>query len=53
MKLPIAGLLLALFLGGCAVNPPKPPTCDGSERRPVNEVRKTAAVAAADTCSRG
>lgn len=47
-------LAVFLILSGCSVNPPKPPTCDGSDRRPVNLTHQPVAIArpAVDTCSR-
>ncbi len=55
MKVFVAEVLAALFIvSGCSVNPPKPPTCDGSDRRPVNVSRQSVALGpAVDTCSRG
>jgi hypothetical protein len=55
MKLSIAGVLAALLvIAGCSTSPPKPPKCDGSDRRPVNTSSQAAALApAVDTCSRG
>lgn len=35
-----ATFLLALVLSGCAST--APPSCDGSERRPVNQIRQGA-----------
>lgn len=41
----IAALALASVLTiGCSLSPPKPPRCDGSERRAVNNVNPTVAL---------
>ena len=41
----IAVLALASVLTiGCSLNPPKPPRCDGSERRAINNVNPTVAL---------
>jgi len=40
----IVALALAAALAGCSTSPPKPPHCDGSDRRAVNT--PTPAVAA-------
>ena len=60
MNWSFAQLLAALFsalliLCGCSVNPPKPPICDGSDRRPVNSAHQPVAITrpSVDTCSQG
>ena len=44
-----------LILSGCSVSPPKPPTCSGADRHPINLQHQPVAVVtpAVDTCSRG
>ena len=39
----IVALALAAALAGCSVSPPKPPLCDGSERRAVNSTNPAVA----------
>lgn len=39
----VVALALASALFGCSINPPKPPRCDGSERRAVNSSNPTVA----------
>lgn len=57
MKLRLPGALLALLIvSGCSINPPKPPTCDGSDRHPINTTRQQPVASTGqvvDTCSRG
>ena len=57
-KTSVAALLAAVLLAaGCSTSPPKPPVCDGSDRKPVNQLQQPVAVGvgpvAHDTCSRG
>lgn len=47
-----AAAAVAAGLGGCSVNPPKPPRCDGSERRAVNSSSPpVAALLPSKSCS--
>ena len=50
VNIKMAALIVAIFVGGCSLTPPKPPSCDGSDRRPVNAPVQAAVV---DSCSRG
>jgi hypothetical protein len=42
----VLALALAALLVGCSVNPPKPPRCDGTDRRAINSSNPTLAVLA-------
>ena len=55
MKINLAGALAALMvIAGCSTTPPKPPTCDGTDRHPINTPPQTSAnTSTPDTCSRG
>ena len=45
---------VAAALAGCSVNPPKPPRCDGSDRRAVNSsIPPVAASLPSKSCSGG
>ena len=39
----VVALALASGLAGCSINPPKPPRCDGSDRRAINPSNPTLA----------
>jgi len=42
----------AAALAGCSVNPPKPPRCDGSDRRVINSsIPAVAALLPPKSCS--
>lgn len=53
MAIRIAALALASVLAvGCSISPPKPPRCDGSERRAINTINSTvAATPPSKSCS--
>lgn len=54
MKILIGALAALVLIAGCSTGPPKSPTCDGSNRHPVNTSSQAAGLApAVDTCSRG
>ena len=40
----VVALALASGLAGCSINPPKPPRCDGSDRRAINSSNPTLAA---------
>jgi len=47
-----AAFLAAVIAGGCSVNPPTPPRCDGSDRHAVNAPMPTGAILApSKSCS--
>lgn len=50
MRIVISTLLVAIALSGCAT---PPPSCDGSDRRPVNQPKKTSASVEYPSCSAG
>ena len=48
----IVALAVAAALAGCSVNPPKPPHCDGSDRRAINSsIPAVAALPPSKSCS--
>lgn len=47
----VIALAFASGLAGCSVNPPKPPRCDGSDRRAINSSNPTlASLPASKSC---
>jgi len=48
----VIALAIAAALAGCSVSPPKPPRCDGSDRRAVNSsIPPVAALLPTKSCS--
>ena len=48
----VVALALASALAGCSINPPKPPRCDGTDRRAINSSNPTtAALPPSKSCS--
>lgn len=48
----VIAFAVAAALVGCSVNPPKPPRCDGSDRRAVNStIPAVAALLPSKSCS--